>query len=149
MSEELTIIGAAEKITFLDGGIRDLPIKIDTGAYRSSIWATNIYEKDGKLHFTLLGPKSKYYSGQEVITDKYKIVRVENSFGHNQERYSVYLWVSIRGRKIKSSFTLANRSMKTYPALVGRKLLRNRFLVDVTAGEPIKDDEIQVDRSEI
>lgn len=143
----LPIIGRVETITFLDGEVKDLPAKIDTGAYRSSIWATNIYEKKGRLYFTLLGPKSKYYSGKEMSTDVYKIVDVENSFGHKQKRYSVFLRVNIGGKTIRSNFSLANRATKTYLVLIGRKMLKKRFMVDVSKGQPLKDEEKHGDNS--
>lgn len=142
-----TVIGRAEKITFLDAGVTDLPAKVDTGAYRSSIWATNIREENGTLYFTLLGPKSTFYSGKELSTQEFKIVEVENSFGHKQTRYSIFLRVRISGKTVKSNFTLANRGAKTYPALIGRKLLKNRFIVDVSQGEPLKDEEVNGDES--
>lgn len=142
-----TVIGRVERVDIPDAGITGLPIKIDTGAYRSSIWATNIHEKDGKLYFTLLGPKSQCYSGIELSTSEYKLVDVESSFGHKQKRYSVFLRVHIAGRTIRSNFTLANRAAKTYPALGGRKMLKNRFIVDVSLGQPLADEEQDGDDS--
>ncbi len=136
-----TTIGRSERISFKQADIHGLPAKIDTGAYRSSIWATKIKEKDGMLHFTLLGPSSPFYSGIELTTDVYKTIIVENSFGHRERRYSVFLSVEIVGNKINSNFTLANRGMKKYPALIGRKMLRNRFIVDVSIGESTYDED--------
>lgn len=141
----LTLIGRAEKIAIPAAGLAGVPAKIDTGAYRSAIWATNIYEKDGRLYFTLLGPESPLYSGRELDTDVYKKVSVENSFGHKEERYSVFLTVEVNGRKIKANFTLANRGMKTYPALIGRKMLHNKFMVDVSKGAPLEDEQTNGD----
>lgn len=141
----LPVIGRVTPVAFLDAGVNDLPAKVDTGAYRSSVWASNIHEKDGRLYFTLLGPKSPYYSGKEISTDEYRLVQVESSFGHKQQRYSVFLRVQVGGRVIRSNFTLANRAAKTYPALVGRKMLKGRFVVDVAQGQPLKDEEEQGD----
>jgi hypothetical protein len=136
-----TLIGRAERIDLPQSGIVGLPAKVDTGAYRSSIWATNIHEQNGVLYFTLLGPDSEWYTGKELSTKEYVIVEVENSFGHKEERYSIYLRVRIKGRLVKSNFTLADRAVKTYPVLLGRKLLRHKFIVDVSVGEPIDDEE--------
>jgi glutathione synthase/RimK-type ligase-like ATP-grasp enzyme len=141
------VIGRVEFIGFPDAGISQLHAKVDTGAYRSAIWATDIYEKNGKLFFTLLGPSSKYYTGIEQSTEQYKLVEVENSFGHKEQRYSVFLKVTIAGRTIRSNFSLANRGVKTYPALIGRKMLKNRFVVDVSIGDTIEDEEIAGDKS--
>lgn len=141
------IIGRVERVSFVDAGVKDLPIKVDTGAYRSSVWATDIHEENGVLSFVLLGPKSPCYTGQVITTTNYKLVDVESSFGHKQKRYSVFLNVVIAGRRIRSNFTLANRASKTYPALAGRKMLKNRFLVDVSQGQPLKDEELNGDDS--
>jgi len=141
------IIGRAERIKFPDAGIQNLPAKVDTGAYRSSVWATNIHEKDGRLYFTLLGPSSEFYTGKELSTSEYKVVEVESSFGHKQKRYSIFLHVVIGRKRVRSNFTLANRATKTYSALIGRKMLKNRFVVDVTQGEPIEDEELNGDES--
>jgi hypothetical protein len=141
MLRKKKVIGRAEYISFPVSGIKNLPAKVDTGAYRSSIWATNIKEHNGTLSFTLLGPSSPYYTGKIISTTEYKLIEVENSFGHKQKRYSIFLSVEVAGRRVKSNFTLANRGMKTYPVLIGRKLLKNRFVVDVSKGNPIPDEE--------
>ncbi len=147
MTAQKPVVGRVERVTLPLAGVTGLPAKIDTGAYRSSIWATNIREQDGVLYFTLLGPKSEFYSGKELSTTEYKTVEVENSFGHKQNRYSVFLRIRIGGKTVRSNFTLANRATKTYPALIGRKLLKNRFVVDVSLGEPLQDEEINGDDS--
>lgn len=147
MFKKKPILGRVERVDFPDAGIFNLPAKVDTGAYRSSIWASGIREDRGWLKFKLLGPESPSYSGQEIKTKKYKLVEVENSFGHKQTRYSVFLKIRIDGRTFKSNFTLANRSTKTYSALIGRKLLKNRFVVDVSRGQPLPDEERNGDSS--
>lgn len=139
-----TIIGRAERVDFPDANIRGVPAKIDTGAYRSSIWASNMREEKGKLYYTLLGPESEYFSGLECVTDDYEEVEVENSFGHKEKRFSVFIRIKLGSRTVKSNFTLAARGKKTYPVLIGRKLLRGRYLVDVSEGQPIDDEETRV-----
>ena len=132
------MIGRVERVFFPDSDIVGVPAKIDTGAFRSSIWATNVYEKDDTLYFTLLGPESPWYTGKELSLKDYELVSVTNSFGHSEDRYSVYLKVKMGP---KSNFTLSDRSMKIYPVLIGRRLLRNRYIVDVSEGEPLNDEE--------
>ncbi|MEO7364537.1 MAG: RimK/LysX family protein [Candidatus Saccharimonadales bacterium] len=136
-------IGRVEPISLPDAGISGLAAKVDTGAYRSAIWATNIVEHDGTLSFTLLGESSELYSGVVMTTQEYLQVEVENSFGQKEMRYSVFLSVEIAGKKIRSNFTLANRAAKTYSALIGRKMLKGRFVVDVSLGTPLADEETQ------
>ena len=135
------VIGRVERINIVDAEILGVPAKIDTGAFRSSIWATNVYEKDAQLHFTLLGPESQWYTGKELVVDTYELVEVENSFGHKEERYSVHIKIKMGPKVVKSNFTLSDRSQKIYPVLIGRKLLRGKFVVDVSEGEPLDDEE--------
>lgn len=137
------IVGRAERADFPDADVFGVPAKIDTGAYRSSVWASDIYEdkKKGVLTFRLLGPKYEQYSGKECSTKVFEVVEVENSFGQKENRYSVYLRVKLGSKTVKSNFTLADRSVKTYPVLISRKLLKGRYLVDVSEGEPLEDEE--------
>lgn len=142
-----SIIGRVEALIFAESNIINLPAKVDTGAYRSSVWATEVYEKNSMLYYKLLGPQSAYYNGQELQTAEYKLVEVENSFGHKQMRYSIFLKVKICGKTIRSNFTLANRAEKTYAVLIGRKMLKNRFIVDVSTGSAVADEEVNRDDS--
>lgn len=137
-----TIIGRAETIEF-DGISQPVPAKVDTGAFSSSIWASKIVEKDGVLSFVLFDTDFTGYTGEVIETTKYALVRVENSFGKSEQRYRVDLKVVFCGKKFTSSFTLADRSSKIYPVLVGRKLLKGRFVVDVATGHPIADEETE------
>lgn len=136
-----TIIGRAEVIDLLiDDGALAIPAKIDTGAYSSSVWATDIVEKGGVLEFTLLGPEHLQYTGERLSAKKFKVVTVQNSFGKSEKRYGLDMSVRFCGKRVTTFFTLADRSKKLYPVLVGRKLLKGRFVVDVSGGHPIADE---------
>ena len=137
MTRDTKVIGSTVIISIPVGGLYDLPAKVDTGADGSSIWATKIKVKDGVLEFCLLGPSSDNYSGQVVKTKDFKIVRVHNSFGHSEIRYKVTLSVLLEGHKVRARFTLANRNVKSYPALIGRRLLNRRFIVDVSKADKL------------
>lgn len=136
-------IGRAERVDLVDFGIEGVYAKVDTGADSSSVWATNIEEREDGLYFTMFAPGSEYYTGKEQRFTKpdYTITRVENSFGHRETRYKLKLRVRVKNRVIRASVTLADRSNKTYPMLLGRRLLSGKFLVDVRAGEPLADEE--------
>ena len=136
---KLDIIGRVERISFPDLGLRFVPAKIDTGADLSSIWATAVKEDNGVLKFKLFGKKSKFYTGQtiEVEAPHYLLTRIANSFGQRELRYVVKFQVKINNKVVRSSFTLADRSNKTYSILIGRKLLNKKFVVDVSRGRPL------------
>ncbi|HTK39834.1 MAG TPA: RimK/LysX family protein [Patescibacteria group bacterium] len=139
------IIGRAESIDFIGSDTEYLSIaaKVDTGAYSSSVWASNIVEQDGELSFELLGKGHEAYTGETIRMSKYSVVTIENSFGKSEKRYGVMLRVRFCGKKVSTFFTLSDRSKKIYPVLVGRKLLKGRFVVDVSGGHPVADEETE------
>jgi hypothetical protein len=143
MSSYPVIIGRFEYIDLVD--VFDvIPAKIDTGANRSSIHATNfrVVEQDGKdiLEFTLLGHPA-YDKSHKLTTDIFSTVEVKSSNGHISKRYKVDLKVKLGYKIFNTSFTLADRSSNVFPVLVGREALRKRFIVD--------PDRTGVKRSEI
>lgn len=135
MSDKKVIIGRTEHIVIPSEGARSIRVKIDTGADRSSIWASNItMSDDGKLSFTLFAPESKYYSGTVYRTKNFEASRVRSAHGSLQVRFRIHLTIILGGKKIRGTFTLADRSKNKYPALIGCKILNKKFLVDVSKG---------------
>lgn len=144
-NDKLTVIGRTESARFPGDSDIEVPVKIDTGADRSSIWASNIFiDEEHLLHYTLFDSDSPYYSSQIHKTKKYSVVLVRSSNGKAQIRYRVDLSITMAGREIIGSFTLADRSKNRYPVLIGCKLLKNKFVVDVSrfskVEPPLKDD---------
>ena len=134
MAKYPIIIGRAEPIDLV-GVALGVPAKIDSGAFRSSIHATDIKvrKKDGveTLSFSLLGhpcaPVKRPYT-----TTEFTRIPVKSSNGLAEERYETTLKIKIGPRVFLTSFTLADRSNNVYPVLVGRKALKGRFVIDVT-----------------
>lgn len=126
------IVGRSELITFIDTDAINVPAKTDTGAYRSAVHAENISVNGNNiLSFDLLGGHPVCGAmAKRVEAEEYKKVWVANSFGQREERYEVKLKVKLGPKIFHARFTLADRSKKIYPILVGRKLLNHRFLVD-------------------
>lgn len=138
----LALIGRAEKADFPDINAFGVPVKIDTGADASSIWGT-AQETESGIDVVFFGEESPFYSGKKVHFDtgEYQLTRVANSFGHKEVRFKVKLSIKVAGRNIKGTFTIANRSNKLYPVLLGRRLLHGKFLVDVSDGKPLTKEE--------
>jgi len=135
MARYKTIIGRAETIDFKDHFLVDVPAKTDTGAFMSAVHATNIHEvvkKNGKksLKFNLLGMHGSYPYSRELESEKYSTQTVENSFGEVQERYAVDFKIKLAGKVFVTQFTLADRSTKVFPILLGRTCLNKRFMID-------------------
>lgn len=140
---EKSIIGRVERVSLPTLGLKNVPAKIDTGADASSIWCSKIEIVDSHLHCVFFGKGNPFYSGEIVVFKKKDIdlTRVANSFGHRELRYKVKIPMEIKGRTIKATFTLTDRSTKLYPILIGRSMLRNKFIVDVSRGTPLHEEE--------
>lgn len=134
--ETRKIIGRADRIDLPELGYLGVYAKVDTGAKTSAIWASNVFERDGGLAFTLFGEGHPLYTGEELFVSQFSRVVVASSIGAEQGRYKVVFLVKLRGKKIRAAFTLADRSKQAYPVLIGRNVLRGKFLVDVKSGRP-------------
>lgn len=127
-------IGRAEYAWLVRDGIKRVPARIDTGARTSSIWASHIQETKTGLEYVLFGKESPFYSGKVVLEPHYSEIMVASSNGHVQKRYKIPLTIQIKGHRIKTFCTLADRSTQAYPVLIGRNTLRGKFIVDVQNG---------------
>ena len=111
-------------------GIYCLEAKVDTGAYTSSIHCENItinYENSKPiLYFTIEQEGVKTFKFGE-----YTQKRIKNSFGEMEERYVIRTLIKIGRKKIHSTISLSNRDNMRYPVLIGRRLLKAKFLIDV------------------
>lgn len=127
------VIGREITVDFPAHGVFFVPARVDTGAYRNALHATNIHLEGKELVFDILHKHRSYVDGTPTVrTKKYKTVTVENSFGHSQTRYEIPLKVQVGPKTFTSHFTLTDRSKKKYPILLGRILLNNRFIIDTT-----------------
>ncbi len=134
MARYTTIIGRAEAVDVV-GKALEVPAKIDSGAFRSSIHASDIKvsSKAGVRTLTckLLGHPCSPVPREFETTD-FDEVTVRSSNGQEETRYEVTIRVKIGNKVFNTSYSLADRSGNLFPILVGRKALKNRFLVDVT-----------------
>jgi hypothetical protein len=132
---EKTIIGRKEKIDLPEWNIKAINAKIDTGAYNCSIHATSVKEvlKDDKktLEVILLDPEDERYTGKIIFINNYKTKKVKNSFGQIEKRYFIKTMISLGGQQFMAGFTLSDRGKMKNNVLLGRKILKGRFLVDV------------------
>lgn len=139
-AEDKSIVGRAEEVTFPELGFGGVPARIDTGAKTSAIWADATQTGD-TLAITFFGEGSSFYTGETVQATEFATVAVATSTGQVQKRYKVRLLVKMKGRKIRAWFTLADRSTQVYPVLVGRNVLRGKFIVDVQKGHVLPERE--------
>ena len=128
------IIGMTDRIDLPDLGLFDIHAKVDTGAYTSAIHCKDVRlvrTKSGqKLRFWLLGETGE--QPRPFCSDQFSQRMIRNSFGVAELRYVIQARMKLFNRLIRVEFTLADREQMRYPILLGRKVLRNRFVVDVS-----------------
>ena len=141
------ILGQEEDISLQPPGIT-MRARIDTGADTSSIDARDVeeFERDGKkwVKFTLIDRKSNTPHTIETEISRYvKIIQSSLPDGYDK-RVVVKLKLSIGDFSDLSEFTLTNREHMDFPVLIGRNVLKDIAIVDVSGKDlaPLKKQEI-------
>lgn len=130
--KQLSTIG---RDTYIDvmSNIKNVPAKIDTGADGSAIWASDIHlDRQGRLVFKLFDKGSPFYTGKVIKRKVFSVARVKSASGDVTIKFKVPIRIRLGGRAIRVNFGLCDRSTHTYPVLIGRRTLHNKFLVDVS-----------------
>ncbi len=129
-----TTIGRKDKGDFPDLELKNIDLKVDTGAYTSSIHCRKIETKeiDGQqvLTFILLDPSHPKYADKEFSTDTFKEKRIKNSFGTSEKRYVIKTSIRLFGKRYAIELSLSERGEMRFPILIGRKFLMGKFTVD-------------------
>lgn len=130
---DLPIIGEVEHVMVHPLGF-EYEARIDTGAESSSIHAEKIQliEHDGKqfVQFLLLNPETNELV--ELERRFQRTVLIKQKDGEPERRYVVKLWLTLGDIKERVDVTLSNRADFTYALLVGRNLLTDTAIVDVS-----------------
>lgn len=129
-------IGRVDKVDFPELFLEDIDVKIDSGAYTSSIHCTNIKEiKDnGKnlIKFTLLDSEHILYDNNEFSFENYTSKIVKSSNGIAENRFMIQTEIVIFNSTFPIYLTLSERIDMKFPILLGRKFLNKRFVIDTT-----------------
>jgi len=145
MQKQKITIGRREAVSFPELGLYNIVAKIDTGAYTTALHCHDIREENGVLYFKLLDPTHPEYNETEQKFFDFTQKEIKNSFGEVEKRYIVKTIIKIGRKRIKSVISLTDRANMRYPVLIGRKLLKNKFVVDVSLlnNIPIKKSKQQ------
>jgi hypothetical protein len=134
------VIGRTVLVDLPRLGFASIPAKTDTGAYYCSLHChfINIKIEDGKrvLCFNLLDPSHPEYQDRTIFyRRKFIEKQIKNSFGDSESRFLIHTAVRIHNRRIRAWISLTDRGNMKYPMLLGSRLLRNKFIVDVSLKE--------------
>ncbi|MBS1952474.1 MAG: hypothetical protein OJF59_002098 [Cytophagales bacterium] len=132
MSSPHLILGRSDRVDLPGLEIENIHAKIDTGAYTCSLHCASTTVTNGVLEFVLLDEEHPEFTGRKYRFKKFEQRAIKNSFGEAELRYIIKTKIKIFDLLIKTEFSLSNRGNLKFPVLLGRKILRNRFLIDVT-----------------
>jgi len=128
----MEILGRCEKVDLPKLGLLSIQAKVDTGAYNCSLHCSKSQVVNGLLEVILLDEGHPGYTGQVLTFKNFDRREIKNSFGEAELRYVITTNIKICDRLIRAEFSLSNRGNLKFPVLLGRKILRNRFIIDVT-----------------
>lgn len=133
-------VNAESKQTHIAGWIEHIKVgsskvkiaaKLDTGAKTSSIHAKKVekFTKNSQPWVKFRLPlESKPPMDFEVPVVREVLIKRHNL--SSERRAVVKLPVCINGKSYAAEFTLSNRENYNYPVLLGRKFLKNKFVIN-------------------
>lgn len=127
----MKVLGRYDRVDLPALGLSNIHAKVDTGAYTCSLHCGKAEVVNGKLEFILLDEEHPEFTGMKFIFDAFEKRPIKNSFGEVENRYVIVTSIKIFDEVITTEFSLSNRGSLKFPILIGRKILRNRFLIDV------------------
>ena len=130
----LQIVGWREWVSFTEFGGPPVRAKVDTGARTSAIHARNIkITRQGGRDIATFDIYPVQRDASIVVHCRAPIVtrrRIRNSGGQVQERLIVRTTIAIGDNSFAIDLSLTRRDQMGYRMLLGRRALKNRFVVD-------------------
>ena len=144
------VVGSIERVHLSPPGLT-LEARIDTGAESSSLDAREIteFKRDGStwVRFRIMGA-----NGEQSVEIERRVVRhvriLQSSTSDSERRPVVRLRVAIGAHAQVAEFTLSDREHLTYPVLIGRNVLKDVMVVDVSKTHIAPLREIETDEAD-
>ncbi len=128
----MQILGRSDRVDLPGLGLSNIHAKIDTGAYTCSLHCSRAEVIDGNLEFVILDEEHPEFTGMKYVFSEFTQREIMNSFGEAEMRFIIKTTIKIFDHVIRAEFSLSDRDKLRFPILLGRKILRKRFLIDVT-----------------
>ena len=129
---EKIVLGEVEDVTLVPWGIV-LPARIDTGADMSALDARNVRVWKNVADFKL----EKRYGDLHLQLPIVEWRQVKTSVG-TDTRPVVEIGICLGPKFLRTRALLGDRSQMTYPFLVGRNVLKGRFIVDASNAKAVR-----------
>ncbi|MFD1552047.1 peptidase [Putridiphycobacter roseus] len=133
MKDRITI-GRVDKVDFVELGLENIDVKMDTGAYTSSIHCSKIEEHiyDGVpvIEFQLLDESFPEPHDRVHRLTHYRKKDIKSSCGTVQSRFIIQTEITMFGKVLPIELSLTERWEMKFPILIGRSFLNGKFVVD-------------------
>lgn len=126
------IIGRHELISFPLLELYSIEAKIDTGAYTSAIYCSELLPDEHGIYCKFLNAEHPQYNNNFLFFEHYELSKIRSSNGQIQQRYIVSTSIIIGKQELEIELSLSDRNEMKFPVLLGRKFLKGNFMVDVT-----------------
>ena len=130
------IIGRKDKIDIPNLSIENISVKIDSGAYSSSIHCSSIElvttSNGSLLEVIFLDENNSNFTGKIHSFKNFRKKKVKSSTGDEQERFFIQLPIILFNQEFLTDFSLTRRNGLRNPILLGRKLTSNHFVIDTS-----------------
>jgi hypothetical protein len=131
---ERQIIGWREWVAMPDLGVTEVKAKVDTGADNSSLHAFNIerFSDSGieKVRFEIHPRQRKKRPSIECLAEVVGERRVKNPGGRAEVRPVIRTTLIVAGQELEALVNLTTRDEMTFRMLLGRRTVRQHFVVD-------------------
>ncbi len=131
---EKQIVGWREWVALPNLNISQIKAKVDTGAKTSALHAAylSFSRKNGKRWVTFtIHPLQRTLEKSKTVTAEVIDSRVvRSSGGHVTIRPVIFTTLKMGKRLVPMELTLVNRDLMGFRLLIGRSVLRKKFIVD-------------------
>ena len=133
---EKELLGWREWASLPDLGIKNIKMKVDTGARTSCLHAFNLepFSKDDR-DWLRIWVHPRQDSDEEHVCEAPVLEQrtVTDSGGHRETRYVIKTTLVIGQQSFLTEVTLTNRDTMKFRMLLGRQAMNGRYLVDPQA----------------
>ena len=130
------LLGWREWASLPDLGIKNIKMKVDTGARTSCLHAFNLEPfNKGDRNWLRIWVHPRQDSDEEHVCEAPVLEQrtVTDSGGHRETRYVIKTTLVIGQQSFLTEVTLTNRDTMKFRMLLGRQAMNGRYLVDPQA----------------
>src|SRR4051794_14110479 len=132
-----SVAGWREWVSMPELGVEWIKAKLDTGARTSALHAFDLeeFERDGEawVRFEVHPWQRSAADAVRVEVPVHDRRTVRSSSGHSQDRVVVLLGLRLLDRVVPAEVTLTRRDEMGFRMLIGREVLQQGYVVDVSS----------------